>query len=124
MDQGDDGDPSKTVTPIGQLSYFSVARPEQRRYKKHDLVTIVINEDSTSTTTGKSTSKKDQTFDAALQQFIKFGSDGNGLPTAGKITNPAGLPEAAFKFENDRPTTLSKIAPTAFPPALPRKSLI
>lgn len=85
--------------PVG--SYTAVAAPEKKKFQKHDLVTVIVREDSDSSSTGKTNAKKEQDFNLALEQFIELGAFG-GNNTIGKAENPGKLPEIAFKFKNDR----------------------
>ncbi len=57
---------------LQDVSWFAVPEPEPKTLKKHDLVTIIIREESTATTTGKSDLKKSHDLDAELQEWVKL----------------------------------------------------
>jgi flagellar L-ring protein precursor FlgH len=90
--------------PIGgtPMSYIAVEPAKPRKFKKNDVVTIIVREDSSSSTTGKGDSKKQQSFDVALQQFIQLALSRSGIPTVGTVGNPSNLPEVKFNYNNDR----------------------
>lgn len=72
--------------PLSQVSFFHVPPPEPRTIKKHDLITIIIREESQSKSDAKANMKREAEFDARLEEFIKFAS---GLQiTGGGVTNP------------------------------------
>jgi flagellar L-ring protein FlgH len=58
---------------LSDVSFFAVDAPEPRVVKKHDLVTIIVNEMSTSTAKGKTDLKKSNDLDAKLDQYVRFG---------------------------------------------------
>ncbi len=68
------------------MSFYAVPPPEPRVLKKHDLVTIIVREESDAKTTGLSDQQKNADFDAKITQFVKLGS--NGLTTAIGQTAP------------------------------------
>jgi flagellar L-ring protein precursor FlgH len=84
------------------VSFIAVEEAKPHRYKKNDIVTVVVREDSDSQTTGQGSSKKTQDFDVALQQFIQLALSSSGVPTVGTVNNPSSLPEIKFKYNNDR----------------------
>ncbi len=94
------------------VSFIAVDQPRAKRYKKDDLVTIVVHEDSNSTTGGTGNSKKTQAFDMALQQFLQLALSQSGVPTVGTVNNPSSLPEVKYNYSNDREATAEQIART------------
>jgi flagellar L-ring protein FlgH len=54
------------------VNYLAIPAPTPKLLKKHDLVTIVVNEQSTSTTTGDNNLQKTADFDAAIPTFVQF----------------------------------------------------
>ena len=90
------------------MSYVDVPDPVRKQYRKHDIVTIVVSEQSQSSTTGKGESKKTQDFDTQLQQFLKLGSTSSGVPVAQKQTDPQTLPEVKFSSSNNRQNDASQ----------------
>lgn len=57
---------------LKDTSFFYVPKPEPRSIKKHDLVTIVIREESKSSSTGQTDTKKSTSFDAAVEEWISL----------------------------------------------------
>jgi flagellar L-ring protein precursor FlgH len=55
-----------------QVSLFSVEPPEPRTLKKHDLVTIIVREESNSSSEGTTDLKKDAAVVAKLNEFVDF----------------------------------------------------
>jgi flagellar L-ring protein precursor FlgH len=67
-----------------QISYFAVAEKEPKTLKKHDLVTIVIREESSSSSKGQNDLKKNVELQAEVAQFFKINFSKlalKGLPT-------------------------------------------
>jgi len=56
----------------GDVSYFSIAAPKPKTLAKHDLVTIIVREESSYSSDGKADAKKEAAFDAKIQQFPKI----------------------------------------------------
>jgi flagellar L-ring protein precursor FlgH len=110
---GPDGPPPPggTAAPI---SFIAVLPAQARRYKKNDIVTVVIRQDSASTTTGSGTSKKTQAFDLALQEFIQLALNNSGLPQVTSVSNPSNLPEIKFNYNNDRQSDASQARQDSF----------
>jgi flagellar L-ring protein precursor FlgH len=90
------------------LSFTEVPAAERKQYRKHDIVTIVVSEESESSTTGSSQIKKTQDFDAALQSFLKLGSTSNGVPAVQPVSDPSTLPEVKFNYANNRQNDASQ----------------
>jgi flagellar L-ring protein precursor FlgH len=63
-------DPQAAV--LKDVSYFSVPEPEPRTIKKHDLVTIIVNEESEFSSKGTTDLKKSADFDAKIDAFVRF----------------------------------------------------
>lgn len=55
-----------------QISFLDVPAPEPRTLKKHDLVTIIVREESNFSSDGTSDVKRESSIDAKLEQFIKL----------------------------------------------------
>ena len=93
-------------TPRGPaVSFIAVEQAKPKRYKKNDIVTVIVQENSDSTSGGTGNSKKTQAFDLALQQFLQAALSQSGLPTVGTVGNPSSLPEIKFNYNNDRQST-------------------
>jgi flagellar L-ring protein FlgH len=102
-----DPDDPHSRSPVADVSFMAVNPPRPHKYKKHDLVTVVIHEESDSQTTGQNNIQKKQDFDMALQQFIKLGG-GGALPGIQLATPQSTLPEVQFKYDNNRQNTANQ----------------
>ena len=60
--------------PVGleQVSFFAVPKPEPKTIKKHDLVTIIIREESEFSSEGTTETTKDMNLQAAVNDLIKL----------------------------------------------------
>lgn len=56
----------------GQSSFLAVPEPTPRTLKRHDLVTIVVNEQSEITSKGTSNLTRDSQLDAKVNNFVKL----------------------------------------------------
>jgi flagellar L-ring protein FlgH len=54
------------------VNYFAVPAPTPKLLKKHDLVTIVVNEQSSSVTNGTNNLQKTADFDAAIPTYVQW----------------------------------------------------
>jgi flagellar L-ring protein precursor FlgH len=84
------------------VSFIAVQPAQPRKYHKNDLLTVIIREDSDSSTNGKGKANKSQDFDFALEQFIQLAVAQSGLPTIETVKTPSRLPAIKFKYENNR----------------------
>ncbi|MGA2497410.1 MAG: flagellar basal body L-ring protein FlgH [Tepidisphaeraceae bacterium] len=85
-------DASRQTPPPG-IGLMFVPAPEPKVLKKHDLVTIIIKEESEVTSDGTTDLKKNSDFNAVLNQLPKFA---NGALHAGVVpTTPAALQATA-----------------------------
>lgn len=57
---------------LKDISYTAVSPPEPKVIRKHDLVTIIIREESQFSSDGKSELKRESTLDAAITDFVKL----------------------------------------------------
>ncbi len=64
----DSVNPNKTPS----YDFYAVGAPEPHVLKKHDLVNIVVNEQSKSQTSGSSDEERATDFDAKVDAFVKF----------------------------------------------------
>lgn len=53
-------------------SFFSVPEPEPRTIRKHDLVTIVVREESAFSIQGTTDTKRDSAIEAKIDEFVKL----------------------------------------------------
>ena len=81
------------------MDYGSVTPMEPKKFRKHDIITVVVQEESSATSTSKSDSQKQQDFDLALQQFLKLSLSNLAVSSS---TNSGTLPEVKFKYNNNR----------------------
>lgn len=96
------------AAPAQPTSFIAVRAPEPKQYRKNDLLTVVIREDSDSSSNGEANAKKTQDFDFAIQQFLKLALSSSGIPTVTNVDSPSSLPEIKFKFSNDRKSDASQ----------------
>lgn len=61
---------SASSQPLQGYSLFYVSAPKPKSYVKNDLITILIDEQSTSTTNADADQKKKLNFNASLEHFI------------------------------------------------------
>ena len=85
--------------PRAPVSFTAVAPGQPHRFKKHDLVAVIVQQDSEASTESTAASNKTQTFDTQLQQFLEF-SRFAGTAGIGNVANPAKLPEIKFNYDN------------------------
>ncbi len=73
--------PDPARAKISSISYYTVPEPVPKTLKKHDLITIIIREESTITSDGTSDLKKNADMDANVSALPKLGniSGGNAL---------------------------------------------
>jgi flagellar L-ring protein precursor FlgH len=79
-------DPAKAH--LASISYFSVPEPEPKIIKKHDLVTIIIREESEMTSDGKSDLKKSADLDMRLDEWVKLNLHNWELQGGAQGTSP------------------------------------
>jgi flagellar L-ring protein FlgH len=98
--QPSDQDQANAPPPgsLAAVSFFAVAAPQPKVYKKHDLVTIIAQEDSSFTSNGNETLTKTQDFDSQLNSFIAFRP--SNLQLHSIISGGSNFPE--IKNQNER----------------------
>jgi flagellar L-ring protein precursor FlgH len=102
---GEDGLPSGGAP----VSFISVDAPKPKKLRKNDVVTIIVEQDSSYTSTAQSQNQKQQDFDLALQNWIQLHTSKNGVPnTATSVGSSGTLPEAKFKYDNNRQNQASQ----------------
>jgi flagellar L-ring protein FlgH len=96
---GPDGNPINSAP----ASFIDVQPSQPKKFKKNDIVTIIVEEDSTYTSSAQSQSQKQQDFDLALQSWLQLHSSPSGIPNQVTSVGSSGtLPEAKFKYDNNR----------------------
>ena len=58
--------------PLESVSFFAVPEPEPRVVRKHDLVTIIVREESSFSSDGSTDFKKEAEFDARVEEFLRL----------------------------------------------------
>jgi len=79
-------DPAKAR--LASISFFSVPDPEPKVIKKHDLVTIIIREESEMTSDGKSDLKKSADLDARIDEWVHANFKNFALQGGAQGANP------------------------------------
>jgi flagellar L-ring protein FlgH len=64
--------PNPAQVKPDQVSFFAVSEPVPRTLKVHDLVTIVVSEQSAITSKGTNTMSRDSEFDAKVNAFVQL----------------------------------------------------
>lgn len=64
--------PDPAQAKLSQLSYIAVPEKEPKIMKKHDLVTIIIHEESSTTSKAQNDLKKNVELQAEIQQWFKL----------------------------------------------------
>lgn len=64
--------PDSDKSTVASVSLFAVPEPQPKTMKKHDLVTIIVREESAFTSQGTTDLKRNADLDAKLDQFIAF----------------------------------------------------
>jgi flagellar L-ring protein precursor FlgH len=64
--------PSLDVVPYNAASAMAVAEQQPRVMKKHDMVTIIVREESQASATGTTDLKKSADFDAKIDSYVKM----------------------------------------------------
>jgi flagellar L-ring protein precursor FlgH len=99
-DQSHDGDkPAAPVRSIQSVSFFSVADPKPKSFKKHDLVTIIAKENSAFTSNGNATQTKTEDLDSKLNAFIALRPSTMQLHSI--ISGGSNVPEINFANSRD-----------------------
>jgi flagellar L-ring protein precursor FlgH len=90
-DDGSDNKSDAKPGTVGAISFFSVAPPKPKTYKKHDLITVIALEDSAFTSTGDTTETKSTDYDSQLNAFIALRPSLNQLHSI--ISGGSNVPE-------------------------------
>lgn len=86
---------------LSDVSLIAVPEPAPRKIRKHDLVTIIVREESAFSSEGKSDLKRQNTFDARLEEFIKLSLQNKTLSGGNNTNMPSikGSSQRDFKGE-------------------------
>jgi flagellar L-ring protein precursor FlgH len=89
--------PDPAQAQLNGVSYFAVPVPEPKVLKKHDLVTIIVREETDFSATGTSDLKKQMELDAKIEQFVRLSLEEFAL----KNTIGADQPEIKISGHNN-----------------------
>jgi flagellar L-ring protein FlgH len=84
---------------LKNVSFFYVPEPEPRVLKKHDLITIIIREQSTAKSSGKSEATREASIDAKLAEFLKLNLKNWELEGGAEGATPPGV---QFDYKRER----------------------
>jgi flagellar L-ring protein precursor FlgH len=73
------------------VSFFAVPEPEPKTIRKHDLITIVVHEESQSSSQGTTDFKRQTDLDAHLDEFIKFKIPNFAIQGGAQGAQPPGI---------------------------------
>jgi flagellar L-ring protein precursor FlgH len=73
------------------VSFFAVPEPTPRTLKKHDLVTIVIREESSYKSEGSTDLKKEASLEAKLEEWIKLSLSNVAIQGGAQGANPPSI---------------------------------
>jgi flagellar L-ring protein precursor FlgH len=84
------------VTPDGKASlaatsFYAVAEPQPRTLKKHDLITIIVREESTFSSDGSLEAKRQADIEAKLEEFVTLKLNNWALYGGGAGANPPSI---------------------------------
>jgi flagellar L-ring protein precursor FlgH len=65
-------EPQATAADLERISFFAVPPPKPKIVSKHDLVTIIVREESESKHEGSTDLSKDMQFEAKVEEWIKL----------------------------------------------------
>lgn len=65
-------EPEPNQATLREVSYFAVPDPEPRVLKKHDLITVIVREESAFKSKGTTDVKRQSALEAKLEEFIKL----------------------------------------------------
>ncbi len=99
--------PDPGQAPLGAVSFFAVPEPEPRVIKKHDLVTVIIREESEFKSEGQTETKKEAALEARIDEFVKlnlkeFTLSPNGLSNGPLVISGSGNREFNGEGSVDR----------------------
>jgi flagellar L-ring protein precursor FlgH len=92
------GDPPPPKNPVLlMVSPIAVHAPQPRKFKVHDLITIVIREDKRSVSDAKLKSEKKWTVDSELAKWFRLNAEGH---LTGQIFAEGPTPGVDFQFDS------------------------
>jgi flagellar L-ring protein FlgH len=94
-----DGEPEAPSGSLVSLSFFSVAAPKPKSYKKHDLVTIIALENTVFSANGTTQTTKTQDINSQLNSFIAWSP--SSMKLRGIIQGGSTYPQIQNQNEDD-----------------------
>ena len=91
--------PDAQQAKLAQVSYFAVPEPQPKTMKAHDLVTIIIREQSEFSSNGTTDIKRDASIDARLEEWVKLNTKSIGIQGGVGTTGPVPSVKASGKAE-------------------------
>jgi len=110
-----------------EASWITVAKPRPRDVRVHDLITIVVNEVSKSSTKAKTKTERKNSIDTALEDWLKFTSGNLGADQQGGGTPKVKLSHTRkldAKGDIDRQDTLTARIRAEVMDVLPNGNLV
>jgi flagellar L-ring protein precursor FlgH len=89
--------PDPNQAKLEGVSFFAVPEPTPRTLKKHDLVTIVIREESSYKSEGSTDLKKESSLEAKLDEFIKLSLANVAIGGGAQGANPPSIKASAAR---------------------------
>jgi flagellar L-ring protein precursor FlgH len=86
---------------LNSVSFFSVPETKPRTIKKHDLVTIIVDENTQYSSAGTTDLKKSADFDAKIDAFVRLSLQNLALSENSVNTNPEIKTEGTRDFKGD-----------------------
>jgi flagellar L-ring protein precursor FlgH len=80
--------PDPARAKLSGVSFFAVPEPEPKIIKKHDLVTIIIREESDMSTDATTELKKNADLDMAVEEWVKLNFKNFAIEGGGEGDNP------------------------------------
>ena len=93
--------PDSSQAQLNDMSFFAVPAPEPKVLKKHDLVTIIVREETDFSADGTTDLKKDYDLDFRIQQFIRASLENFSLEPTNGSTGSQILLGGKSKFKGE-----------------------
>jgi flagellar L-ring protein precursor FlgH len=94
-------------------SYFAIPEPEPKTIRKHDLIQVVVREESTASSQGSTELKRESEIDAKLEEFIKLKISNFAIEGGAQGLKPPAIKASAnrsFKSDGTQERSDSMIA--------------
>src|SRR5215471_8903375 len=80
--------PDPSIAKASQISFFAVPPPEPHVVKKHDLITIIVREESEQKHEGTTDLKRQADLDAKIDQYVRYSFNKGQLENGVTTTAP------------------------------------